>query len=169
MRKAVKTSLLLENKIEFSDYKVGEEAIYSFLVLWKSKSFSFINKPVYEYLNRVGSQSDLPMSDSWGMVALALKEKIIEMNLYPIYANTVNAFIVMSTIISLNKMTEKKTLKEYLTLAKTRGEKFRKDIDLKYPIDFQNLDKRALILYPFLKLRWFVPIYYISYFRKLFR
>lgn len=112
VRKAVKRDLLINNKIGYSQHKIGEEAIYSFLILWNANSFSFINGAVYDYVNRVGSRSDLPMDDPWGEVALALK-KIVEMGLYTIYANTINAFIVKAGAVSLDKMALKYDFRTY--------------------------------------------------------
>lgn len=169
MRKAVKRDLLLDNKIEFSKYKIGEEAIYSFLILWNANTFSFINKSVYDYVNRAGSQSDLQMDDPWGEVALALKKKVAEMELYTKYANTVNAFIIMATIVSLDKMSLKYEYRTYRKLAKERIQNLRKNIDLQYSIDFSSLDKKAIILYPFVKMKWIMPIYIISRLRRFFR
>ena len=42
VRKAVKRELLQKNRIEFTEHKIGEEAIYSFLLLHHASSFSFI-------------------------------------------------------------------------------------------------------------------------------
>ena len=168
-RKAVKKEFLLNNKIRFSEHKIGEEAIYSFLILWRARSFSFIKGSVYEYVNRAGSQSDLPMDDPWGEVALALKKKILEMDLYKLYADTINAFITTAAIVSLDKMAIKYKYRVYLRLAKNRIRVFQKTIDLQYQIDFHNLDKKAIALYPFLKMRCVTPIFFISRLRWLHR
>lgn len=168
-RKAVKKDLLLNNKIGFSKHKIGEEAIYSFLVLWNAKSFSFIDGSVYEYVNRVGSQSDLPMDDPWGDVVLSIKKKIMEMGLYMSYADTINAFTVMAATVSLDKMASKYDIRTYKKLAKEKMQTFYNNIDLQYSIDFRNLDKKAIALYPLLKMGWITPIYFISHLRKLCR
>lgn len=163
VRKAIKTSLLLNNSIRFAEFKIGEEAVYSFLILLNAKSFSFIRKPVYEYVNREGSQSCIPMDDPWGEVTIALKEKILELNLYDDYANTLNAFITTAAIVSLNNMAQKYEYRYFRKQAKTCLEKYKASIDIKYRIDYRSLKYKALILYPFLKMRWVTPIYIISY------
>lgn len=169
VRKAVKRELLLNNKIGFSKDKIGEEAIYSFLILWNAESFSFINGAVYDYVNRVGSQSDFQMDDPWGEVALALKRKIMEMNLYTKYANTINAFIITAAIVSLDKMALKYEYRDYRKIAKERIRYLCKNIDLQYSIDFHSLDKKAIALYPFFKLGWVTPVYIISHLRRFGR
>lgn len=169
VRKAVKKDLLLDNKIGFSKHKIGEEAIYSFLILWNAETFSFINGSVYDYVNRVGSQSGFQMDDPWGEVALALKKKIIEMDLYTKYANTINAFIITAAIVSLNKMALKYEYRDYRKLAKKRIQNLRQNVDLQYPIDFHSLDEKAIIVYPFLKMGWIAPVYIISRLRRGWR
>lgn len=55
VRKAVKRELLEKYNIKYSDHKIGEEAIFSFLILYYATSFSFIEGAVYTYINREGS------------------------------------------------------------------------------------------------------------------
>lgn len=160
---------MINNKIGYSKHKIGEEAIYSFLILWNANSFSFINRSVYDYVNRIGSQSDLPMDDPWGEVALALKKKIVGMDLYTIYANTINAFIITAGAVSLDKMALKYDFRTYRKLAKDKIQSLRKNIDSKYSIDFRSLDKKAIALYPLLKMGWISPIYAISRLRRICR
>lgn len=169
VRKAVKKDLLLNKRIRFSEHKIGEEAIYSFLILYNAESFSFIDKPVYEYVNRVGSQSDLSLDDPWGEIVTALKKKIIELDSYSVYANTINAFMMTAAIVSLDKMALKYEYHAFKKLARIRIQKLNKDIDIKYRIDFHSLDKKVIILYPLLKVGWIMPIYIISRLRRIFR
>ena len=169
VRKAVRTELLVNNRIRFSKHKIGEEAIYSFLVLHKARSFSFIDSPVYYYVNREGSQSDLKVDDPWGCVALALKKKIIELNLYQQYADTINAFIMTAAIVSLDKMACKYNYWSYRSLAKEKVHCKRNEIDSRYSVDKSSMDKKARIIYPFLKVGWVTPIYLMSRLRRLGR
>lgn len=169
VRKAVKRKLLLNNGIGFSKYQIGEEAIYSFLVLWNANSYSFINGPVYEYVNREGSQSDFQMDDPWGEVTYALRQKIMEMGLYKNYANTINAFLITAAIVSLDKIALKYKYWTYRKLARKRIRELNKNIDLRYSIDFSSLDKKAVALYPLLKVRGISLIYMISRLRRTFR
>lgn len=167
VRKAVKRKLLLNNMIEFSEHKIGEEAIYSFLVLWNAKSFSFIDKAVYTYVNHAGSQSSTQMDDPWGNVALSLKKRIIEMDLYSNYGNTLNSFIITAAVISLARMALRYDYCLYRKLAKNRIQKLQKDIDSRCSIDFCSVDKKVFFLYPFLKGGWITPIFIISRLRRI--
>ena len=169
MRKAVKRIFLLDKNIQFSNNKIGEEALYSFLILWNAKSFSFIVGPVYSYVNRRGSQSDIPMDDPWGDISLAMKNKLLEMNLYSCYADTLNAFILTATIVSLSKMAIKYKYWKFLNFSKKRLAVMNQNIDRQYSFDFGSMDKKAILLYPFLKIGWIFPIYLISRIRRSFR
>lgn len=162
VRKAVKSELLSKNGIGFTDHKVGEEAIYSFLLMHYAGTYSFIEGAVYEYVNRAGSQSDTKDDDPWGPVAIALREKVEQMGLYQEYANTINAFTATAAIVSLDKMTAKYSGKQYRKKAKERIRRYRQDIDDSYPVDVQHMLGKARMLYPFLKIGWVWPSYIAS-------
>ncbi len=162
VRKAVKTNLLLKNKIEFTEHHVGEEAIYSFLLMHYAKSFSFIKGPVYEYVNRSGSQSDTKDDDPLSGVAIALKEKVEQMGLYDQYANTINAFIATATIVSLDKMAGKYNICDYRQKAKKRVQRYHREIDVDFPVDFKHMDIKAKLMYPFLLRQHVNFIYTVS-------
>lgn len=151
-----------EKKIEFSEHKVGEEAIYSFMLVRYAKSFSCIRGSVYKYVNHPGSQSDTADDDPWGGVATALKEKITQMGLYEEYADTINAFLATATIVSIDKMTRKYFGVDFQCKAKKRVQKYRREIDRQFPVDLKHMGKKAKIMYPFLRAGWITPIYVAS-------
>lgn len=161
-RKAVKTELLLKNKIGFTEHKVGEEAIYTFLLMHYTKSFSFIKGTAYEYVTRTGSQSDTKDDDPWGSAATALKEKAMQVGLYVQYADTINAFIATAAIVSLDKMAGKYSRVEYRRKAKERLQRYRSEVDRNFPVDTKHMDTKAKLMYPFLKIGWIMPIHAAS-------
>lgn len=166
VRKAVKRKLLYDNNILYSEHKIGEEAIYSFLILFYAKSISFLKVPTYFYVNRLGSQSDFKMNDPWGKVAISLKEKILEMNEYENYANTLNAFIFTAAVVSLDKIANNYDYKEYKKIGKERLKKYLMDYDKKFPLDLRNISKKALIMYPLFILKLTTLFYLISQIKK---
>lgn len=166
VRKAVKRELLLDNNICFSNHKIGEEAIYSFLILLNAETFSFLDSTVYEYINRKGSQSALPIDNPWGEVFSSLRKEIIKMNMYQRYANTLNACETVAALISLDKMALKYNYHIYKELAKKTFVNWQNNIDKNFKIDFHSLNKKAIILYPFLRSGWYMPVYFISHMRK---
>lgn len=162
VRKAVKSKLLMRNEIRFTEHKVGEEAIYSFLLMHYAESFSFIKGPVYEYVTHPGSQSDTRDSDPWGGVASAMKGKLLQMGLYDQYADTVNAFIATAAIISLDKMAAQYRWSEYRLYAKERIQLYRQTIDPAQETDLVHMKNKARFLYPFLKAGFIAPLFLAS-------
>lgn len=165
-RKAVKTGLLLKNGIGFTEHKVGEEAIYTFMLMHCAGSVSFIKGVVYEYVTRAGSQSDTKDDDPWGGAAAALKEKAKQTGLYEQYADTVNAFIATAAIVSLDKMAGKYAGAEFRRKAKERVQRYRQEADKNYPVDTKHMDTKAKLMYPFLKIGWIMPIRMASRVRR---
>lgn len=166
VRKAVKRKLLYDNNILYSEHKIGEEAIYSFLILFYAKSISFLKSPTYFYVNRLGSQSDIKMNDPWGKVAMSLKKKILEINEYENYANTLNAFIFTAAVISLDKIANNYNYEEYKKLGKERFKKYLIDYDRNFSIDLRNINNKALVVYPLLYLNFINIIYFISWIKR---
>ena len=169
VRKAAKRKLLLDNNILFTDHKIGEEAIYSFLLLYYAKSFSFITGSVYQYVNREGSQSDLKDDDPWGGVALALRSTIIDVKEYDQYANTINAFFATATIVSLDKIAQRYEYKDYKQKARLRLDKYYSEIDKNYMLDKPHMPKKALLMLPFINMKLLFPLYIASKGKDLMR
>lgn len=162
VRKAVKTELLLKKQIRFTQHRVGEEAIYSFLLMHYADSFSFIKGSVYEYVNRIGSQSDTKDDDPWGGVAKEMKERVMRMGLYEQYANTINAVIATAAIVSLDKIARNYDASIYREKARERINRYQIEIDRCYPIDIKHMPIKAIMLYPFMKIGWNEPIRFAS-------
>lgn len=68
VRKAVKSSLIKENNIRYSNQKIGEEALYSFKIMIKAKSIGYIDSCVYYYIQRNDSLSHSEDNDPWGTI-----------------------------------------------------------------------------------------------------
>lgn len=169
VRKAVKSELLLKNGIEFTKHKVGEEAIYSFLLMYYAKSFSFIKGSVYEYVHRAGSQSDTMDDDPWGPVARTMKEKIVQLGIYEQYADTLNAFMATAAIVSLDKLAGNYSGRDYRRNATKRIQKYKEEIDRRFSVDLDHMPTKAKMLYPFLKLGWIAPIHVASCLKRAMR
>lgn len=162
VRKAVKRELLEEHHIRYSNLKVGEEAIYSFQLLYYAESISFIETAVYNYEVHAGSLSQTVQDDPWGPVAIALKEKVITMGCYEDYANTLNAFIITSSIVSLSKMALSLRFRNFEKKSKQRMKIAYSLVDLRYGIDFRNMNNKAKLLYPWIKTRQYWAVYIIA-------
>ena len=138
VRKTLKINILRDNNVKYTKHKIGEEALYSFQVLWYAKSVAFIDKPLYNYVQRGDSQSHLKVDDPWGGVALAM--------MYPKFANTINAFLLTASAVSANCLANNYPFSSYLTEVKRCRRRLSEVIDKKYPIDKNNMSGKARIV-----------------------
>lgn len=165
VRKAAKRQLLNENSIKYSQHKIGEEAIYSFLLLYYAQSFSFIDTPVYNYEVHSESLSQSFQVDPWGEVAIALKDIICELGCYEEYADSLNSFFVTAAIVSLSKIAKKVSYRQFKNLAYKKMIATKKLINDNFIIDRKHMNVKARILLPFVnKKMWFI-IYCVANFR----
>lgn len=145
-RKVLKLSVLRDNYIKYTNHKIGEEAIYSFQALWYAKSVAFIEQPLYNYVQRGDSQSHLKVDDPWGGAAKAMKEKVTEMGLYAKFANTINAFFLTATVASANCLAKNYPFTTYLKKVRECRCRLSETIDRDYPIDKENMSRKARIV-----------------------
>lgn len=138
VRKCIKRQLLIDNQICYSNHKIGEEAIYSYLVLRHAQTIGFIDQPVYHYLQHGDSLSNSIVDDPWGEVALALREMVKEQGDYETYGDTVNAFIETAAIVSAYKMAQQYPMTEYLHKADKRWKQMQGQVDYQRPIDHKH-------------------------------
>lgn len=165
-RKAVKRNLLIENHIQFTEHDIGEEALYSFCVLDKADSIGFIEKPVYFYVNHENSQSKLNIDDPWGPAVERMKEYLLKSNLYEKYADTLNAFNITATIVSLDKIQQIYSNKQRENKAIERLDKFKKNYDKKAGIDNINILMKAKLFEWFIMHNMYKPIFFFSNLRE---
>ena len=151
-----------ENNIIYTNHKIGEEAIYSFQALWYAKSVAFIEWPLYNYVQRGDSQSHLRVDDPWGGAALAMKEKVTEMGLYPTFANTINAFFLTASASSANCLAKNYPLTAYLKKVKECRCRLSETIDNNYPIDKVNMSHKARIVGWLLQHGFYMSIWILA-------
>lgn len=167
VRKAARRSLISEKNIRYSSHKVGEEAIYSFSLLYYAKTFSFIDVPVYNYEVHSDSLSQVLNENPWGPVAIELRKKTKELSCYHKYANTLNCFIYTANIVSLSKIAKKYTANIFFKKARHITKRFENEIDYNYKVDFVHMDYKVKILFPFLKARAYWVIYLAEKIREV--
>jgi len=169
VRKAAKTDLLRRYCIKFSNDKIGEEAIYSFLLLHFSKSIAYIDIPVYNYVVHSGSLSQIIYDDPWGEVSTSIKSKIKELGLYEKYADTINSFIFTATVISLSRLAIKHDKQCYRCKANERINLMVSSIDHYYTIDRKHINIIALCLKPLIDWRMVCVIRSVAILKELMR
>ena len=162
VRKSVKRDLLERYHIRYSDHRIGEEAIFSFFILYYATSFSFIEKPVYTYINREGSQSDFKIDDPWGNVAELLKKEIKIINKYSVYANTINTFFITAELVALDRIAKNYSFLQYFQKSKKVIKSYRKKIDKEYGIDYKNMLLKVKVIYFFVEHEMPLIIYLAS-------
>lgn len=162
VRKSVRRELLEEYHIRYSDHKIGEEAIFSFSILYYATSFSFIEGAVYTYINREGSQSDFKIDDPWGNVAELLKNEIIKINQYNFYADTLNAFFITAEVVSLDRLAKNYGLLQYVSKSRETMKLYKKLIDRNYKIDYKNMPIKAKAVSFFVRHEMSLMIYMAS-------
>ena len=159
VRKAVKRKLLVDNQIYYSNLQIGEEALYSFLILYNAQSYSFLNKCVYSYVNRDNSQSKKKDDDPWGPVYITMKNKLKELGIYNEYANTLNSFLITSTMVSLYRKSSCVSYKDFKNKNINNKLFFDENFDNNIEIDKTSLKKSILLLYYLYKLNMVFPLY----------
>lgn len=163
----MKTTVLKSNNIKYSEHKVGEETVYSFQSLWFSNSIAFIESPVYNYVQRANSQSNLKLDDPWGGSAITLKAKMIEMRLYDQFANTVNAFFLTAAAVSANCLAQNYSWSDYLQKIKACRARLDRNLDISYPIDKANMSMKAKFVGWLLQHSFYLIIWMLANARKL--
>lgn len=161
-RKAVKTRLLIEHEIRYTDDKVGEEAVFSFLLLYFASSIGFINRFVYFYNIHEGSLSTTVLDDPWGPVVKKMIVTVRSLSVYDKYANTLNSFIVSSTAISLRRLATYYKWNEYSRKSNDRLNCFESMLDSLYSTDHTSLRKEAMVMEYLIKKRMKLTIYIIA-------
>ena len=159
-RKVVKACLIKENNIIFSNDLVGEEAIFSFLVLHKANKINFLNKMCYHYVNHPNSQSKKGDFDPWGNVCKNMKWFLINNNLYDEYKKTINSFAFTSLIVSIYRISIKYKFRQALKYTYNSINEFSKNYS--FDLDYCSLDARVLNLLPFVKFNLIIFLVFLS-------
>lgn len=146
VRKSVKLVLLKEYNIKYTSHKIGEEALYSFEILYYANNFGFICSPLYNYVQREDSLSHSKVDDPWGGAAISIKEKIIELGIYEDYADSVNAFLLSAAAVSSKCLANNYSFSDYLNhICECRNNVISK-LDQSYQIDKKNMNLKAKLI-----------------------
>ena len=167
VRKVVRLKLLKEHNIRYTYHKIGEEALYSFKILYHAKSVGFIEEnPVYYYVDHKNSQSKLKIDDPWGPVVKTVREYLLEEKLYEYYGKTLNSFNLTATVISLDRIQRyyKGRLKK--KKAEERIEEFFKIYDNQFGLDYNSLSFKVKVFVYFVLKRNYYPIFIASFINK---
>lgn len=160
VRKVVKTSIIKNNNIIYSDDMVGEEALFSFKVIYNSERIDFISKPYYHYINYPNSQSKKGDENPWGGVCKNIEKYLLDNDLLQKYRNTINSFAFTSCVISIYRICQKYNFKEAIYRVKDTINYF--EYNYGYDIDFDSLEKRVIAMLPLVKHKLINIIVFIA-------
>ena len=130
--------------------------------MYYAASFSFIEGPVYTYINRKGSQSDFKMDDPWGNVAELLKKQIENIGKYSFYADTLNAFFVTAEVVALDRLAQNYCLSQYLPRSRAMMKLYSDRIDKSYKVDYKNMPVKARLVNFFVKHEMSITLFVAS-------
>ena len=167
VRKTVKRSILVDNDIKYTNHKVGEEALYSFEVVYYAQSIDFLDeKPVYYYVNHEGSQSKTIMENPWGGVVDTIANYLKENGLYKEFGDTLNAFLITATVIAIDRINllykgeeKKKHLRKCMNA-------FEKNYDKNITTDIESMSVKAKVFVPFIAKGIVWPVVLSSMLKK---
>ena len=160
VRKVVKSSIIRENNIMYSNDVVGEEALYSFRVVYNSKKIDFLSNPSYHYINYPNSQSKKGDENPWGNVCEKVKQYLLDNNLLDKYRLTINSFALTACVISIYRIVQMYNFKESVDRVKEKIDEF--ELNYGFDIDIDSLDKRVTIMLPLIKFRLIYIVIFIA-------
>ena len=170
MVKVIKRKLVVENSLFFTHDSVGEEAVFSFNVLKFAEKISFIDKPLYHYVQTVHGQHTKGDLDPWGAIVDKLKSHLLQKNAYNQYRKTINSFALRALCISCYRCATNKKISIARQLMKNQIKVYKKNYTFKSTeLDFLALDKSSKILRFFIRIEWLLPIILLSKIRKSYR
>lgn len=165
MVKVIRRSIVAKHELKFSTDSVGEEAIFSFLVLKHSQIISFIDKPMYHYVLFDNGQHKKGDNDPWWNVVSKFKELLSETDELGLYGATINSFALRSLCIACYRISVSCSYAEAKRQIKEKIQEYAKHYHLS-EIEKDTLDKTTLVLYPFIKTKFILPIYLASKIRS---
>jgi len=156
-RKIIRTKLIRDNHISYSEDPIGEESIFSFQVLDKAKNINFIDKPVYHYVNYPTSQSKKGDDDPWGAIVKKMQDYLITNGLYEKYETALTSFALSALAASANRISQNHPYREAKIHLREQVEKYKRSYSTKF--DRRSLDYRKYAIWICLKH----SLYYLVY------
>ena len=156
MVKVIRKSLITSNSISFSENSVGEEAIFSFDVLRKAKTISFINKPIYHYIQSSEGQHKKGGNDPWWQAVARMRKHCKGIGVYSEYETTINSFALRALCISCYRCSCF-TFSKANKMIKEKVKVYSKYYNFK-KVDFSSLDCMAKTVLLLINHRVYFPI-----------
>lgn len=136
MVKVIRRELIQKYNLLFGENSVGEEAVFSFDVFRLSKSYSFVTKPIYYYLDNENGQHKKGDEDPWNSVVSQMKNHIDNIGAFDDYVEGIRLLAMRSCMIACYRISQNSSCK---MAAEKIKEKIR-DYDSKYDIKQVNTE-----------------------------
>lgn len=160
VRKVVNSRLIIDNNIQYTNDIIGEEAIYSFKVLFYAEKISFNKDSLYHYIVRSDSQSSSYDENPYGDVCQKLEVLLKEMDIYDEYKDTHSSFAFTALVVSIYRMTRYHGFKKTIKFTEVALLEFQKSYG--FDLDKDSLENRVRFLLPFAKHSLVIFIVLIS-------
>jgi len=160
MTKIVKTSVVKNNNILFSTDSVGEEALFSFDIIYYSNNVSFIEKPIYHYINYSSGQHNKGELDPWHEVVANMKKHLYSLKNFndEKYKIAVNSLALKALCINVNRICKSNNRRQAISKIKESIKKYKADYDV-FTFNRKYLLKKIYLVGIALKLKALSLIY----------
>ena len=159
MSKVVKKTLVYD--ANFGSMDVGEENIFSFDTIRGAEKISFIEKPLYHYVQLENSQHTKGKIDPWKNMLDSTKKYMEDKGIIGSYAKTINSLAVRSVCISCYRSATSFEYKQAIDSMRKLVSDYRTSYNFS-DIELISIDKVSLVILMLIKLRFYPLIYLLS-------
>lgn len=160
VRKAVKKDLIINNNIKYSEAGIGEEALYSFKLLYYAKEIEFLEKGLYHYVIHPNSQSGSYNKDPYGPICEELGKYMKKINVYEKYEDTLVSFAFTALVVSIYRNVIYYGFRKSVKESRLALRKYKANFGFK--LDKDSLESRVRFMLPFAKMNLVLPIVLIG-------
>lgn len=165
MVKVIKRSLIVDNDLGFSDDLVGEEAIFSFDVLRLCSVYSFIDKPIYHYVDNDFGQHKKGDLDPWFEMANKMQQHLLFHSYMNDYRIPFQSLVAKALVISCYRISIANSLFNAIKLMKEKKNEYYRSFSIdRCRCDY--VEKKTKVIFFLIRIGFFLPIYFASVLRK---
>ena len=165
-RKAVRSSIIRDNQLEYAPIKVGEESIFSLRILEEAKRIAFQPKAIYHY---VETDTSLTAHDEIGNslgVFNFIYSYLKENGKLEKYSETVRSMAVTTMTIAINVASENQEFGEAMVTSRKLLKEYKQYYTGK--TDWDALEWRVKVCLPWIKMGWPLPVLIASKMKRIF-
>lgn len=149
----------------FTTLNVGEEAIFSYEVLRNSNDISFVDTPIYHYVQSSAGQHKKGNNDPWAPLVDSWVEYLKTNGNYDEFKSTINSLALKALCISMYRYATTNSIFKSSKKIKNKYIEYKLKYDLS-DINIDVIDKKTKIILCLLKIKLYIPIIVASKIRK---